>query len=56
MQNENCVQVTSLGSHGSLSAMPPLYMVIAALCLLFPERAVIVWGVLVLTTWWHRQR
>jgi len=56
MQNENCVKVTSFGSHGSLSAMPALYMVIAALCLLFPERAAIVCGALMFTTWWHRQR
>jgi hypothetical protein len=36
--------------------MPPLFMVIAALCLLFPDRAAIVWGVLMLTTWWQRHR
>jgi hypothetical protein len=36
--------------------MPLLLLVIAALCLLFPDRAAIVWGVLVLTTWWQRRR
>ncbi len=36
--------------------MPTLYLVIAALCLLFPDRAAVVCGVLMLTTWWRRQR
>jgi hypothetical protein len=37
-------------------AMPTLYLVIAVLCLLFPDRAAVVCGVLMLTVWWQRQR
>jgi hypothetical protein len=48
--------VTSVASHGIFAAMPMLYLVIAALCLLFPDRAAVVCGVLMLTTWWRRQR
>ncbi len=43
-------------SRGIGSAMPTLYLVIAVLCLLFPERASVVWGVLMLTAWWQRRR
>jgi hypothetical protein len=38
------------------SAMPTLYLVIAVLCMLFPDRAAVVCGVLMLTAWWRRQR
>lgn len=38
------------------SAMSTLYLVIAVLCLLFPERALVVWGALMLTAWWQRRR
>jgi len=36
--------------------MVPLFLVIAALSLLFPDRAAVVYGLLILTTWWRRQR
>lgn len=45
-----------MASRGIFAAMPSLYLVIAAVCLLFPERAAVVCGVLMLTAWWRRQR
>ncbi len=36
--------------------MPTLYLVVASLCLLFPERASVVCGVLILLVWWRRRR
>jgi hypothetical protein len=36
--------------------MIPLFLVIAALSLLYPDRAAVVCGLLMLTTWWRRQR
>lgn len=48
--------MTSAASRGSSSVMVPLFLVIAALCLLFADRATVVWGVWMLITWWQRQR
>jgi hypothetical protein len=44
------------GEPWQLWHMVPLFLAIAALSLLFPDRAVVVCGLLMLTTWWRRLR
>lgn len=39
---------------GMNSRMTLLYPVVASLCLLFPRTACVLWGTLVLMTWWQR--
>lgn len=33
-----------------------LYLVLAVLCLLFPEQAAYTWSLLILSMWWRRLR
>jgi len=46
--------VTNDRFYGMNSRMTLLYPVVASPCLLFPRTACVLWGTVVLLTWWQR--
>jgi hypothetical protein len=55
-QSEIVATVTAVTDHGTVGAMPLLYLVIAALCLIYPEQAVLVWAIVFFIAWLGRRR